>query len=190
MLWTKGLGPAALIVLMSGCATARSQYIRTLDDHTGIGVVYHGFGTALRVRATYLSPGFRDALAEERRRLLNADAADHGRFVAMMQSDEEAYHEVVFTAESDVETRTTFGDTDDAWQVRLRADGIPQPLVTVYRVREVTALHEMIYTHKNLWNDLWIARFERVTPTPGVVEFEVASGYGHNAIRWQGEAVQ
>ncbi len=180
----------AIVTLWGGCATARGQYVRALDDHTGIGVVYRGFGTALRFRATYLSPGFREALAEERRRLLDADAADHARFLTQMESDREAYHEVVFTAESDVETRTEFGDTDDVWRVRLEADGIPQPLVTVYRVRDVNALHEMIYTHKNIWNDLWIARFERVTANPGVVEFQVASGYGHDAVEWRGEAVR
>jgi hypothetical protein len=180
----------AFVALASGCVTARGQYLRTLDDHTGMGVVYRGFGTALRFRATYLSPGFREALAEERRRLLDADASDHARFLSQMESDREAYHEVVFTAESDVETRTEFGDTDDVWRVRLEADGVPQPLVTVYRVRDVHALHEMIYAHKNIWNDLWIARFERITPTPGVLEFQVASGFGHDEVQWRGEAVR
>ena len=175
----------ALALLLTSCAKSpRNLYLRTLDGQTELGVVYSGFSTALRMRATYLSGSFRHALADERRRLIGVDEADHERFLALMADDGAAYDEIVFSAESNVEPLTRFGESDDVWQLRLIADGVEEPLVTVYQVRKPSALHEQIYAHLNLWNELWIARFQHTVDHPSKVEFSVGSGWGHDTVTW------
>jgi hypothetical protein len=180
-----------LLLLLTSCAKSpRNLYLRALDDHTEMAVVYRGFGTALRMRATYLSDTFRTTLAEERQRLVGVDLADHERFLGFMAEDGAAYHEIVFTAESDIEADTQFGETDDVWQLRLLADGVEETLVTVYKVRRPNALHTQIYAHMNLWNELWIARFARTVAEPQEVRLVVGSGYGHDEIVWGAEQLR
>jgi hypothetical protein len=186
--WALALG----VLGSAGCPrTPRGLYLDALGDQTEMAVIYNGFGTALRLRATYLSPAFRAELAEERRRLTGCTDEAHARFVQMMAEDAATYHEVIFTAESDIEAKTEFtGVGDDKWQIRLEADGAEQPLVTVYRVRDVSALHEMLYAHKNLWNELWIARFERKTAEPTTLRFTVGSGWGHDELLWTSDQLR
>jgi hypothetical protein len=180
-----------LLLLLGACAKSpRTLYVRELEDNTELGVVYRGFATALRFRATYLSPTFRTELANERQRLLGESPEEHQRFLAVMADDNSAYHEVVFTAESDIETQTEFGDSDAHWRVKLFANGTEEQLITVYHVREPTALHHMIYAHKNLWNELWIARFARTVTDPTEVKFAVGSGWGHDEVSWDAEQVR
>jgi len=179
------------ILLLVSCAKSpRALYLHDLDDHTELGTVYRGLATALRFRATYLSPTFRTELANERKRLIGVDDPDHQKFLAVMADDNSAYHEVVFTAESDLSYDPQFGDSDAVWRVKLNADGTDEQLITVYHVTAPTALHEMIYAHKNIWNELWIARFARTVTNPSTVTFSVGSGYGHDTVTWGAEQLK
>jgi len=180
------------VLFVAGCAAskARNAYLRSLDDQTDKLLVYRGVGTALRLRGTYLSPGFREVLSEERRRLVGPTEQDHQAFVERMTSDATAYHDVVFTAESDIQSRVAFGEADGLWRIRLVADGVAEKLISVHHVRRPTPLHEELYAHKNLWNELWIARFERTVTNPEEIRFHVGSGYGNNELVWTGDQVR
>lgn len=176
----------ALLVASVGCVPkARRDYERAVSDHTEMLVLAKDFGTGLRLRGTYLDEDFRRALADERRRLLGVTDDDHTAFVARQERDVDAYHEVVFTAETAIiDTVLRFGEADDAFRLRLEADGVVEPLITVYKVRRPTPLHEALYPHKNLWNELWIARFERTVAAPREVVLHVGSGFGHDRLVW------
>ncbi len=181
---------ATSLLLVGACAprSPRALYEAALDGNTEMVVVSHNLGTALRLRGTYLSPHFRRVLAEERKRLLDPTEEDHADFLKRMKDDGAAYHEMAFSAETAIiDARLEFGDNDDAWRVRLEADGEVETLVTVYRVRRPSALHQQLYAHMNLYNDLWIARFERTVQTPSKVTFHVGSGYGHDELVFEGE---
>ncbi len=180
------------LLLLTGCAVGpRGQYVNTMWDQTGTALVSHNLGTGLRLRATYLSNDFRRALADERHRLLADPDAEAAAFLAATLDDNTAFHEVVFTAESDLIDDLRFGESDDTrFQLRLEADGTAQPLVTVYKVRRVTPLHEALYAHKNIWNELWIARFERTVAAPSEVRLQVAGGYGNDEITWTGDQLR
>lgn len=179
------------LLLLAACAHhPRRAYLNTLHDQTDLGVVYRGFGTALRIRATYLSAPFREALADERERLLGEASTDHAAYRARMADEHTAYHEVIFTAESDLEAVTTFGENDGGWRLRLLVDGIEEELVTVYRVRQPSALQSELFAHKNLWNELWVARFVRTVAAPAEVKLVVGSGFGHTELAWTGAAVE
>lgn len=175
-----------------GCAGPRKAYLDTLDRHTEMLLVSKDvFGTALRLRGTYLSPGFRDAMADERKRLMGVTDGDHTAFQTRMAEDVSSYHEVVFTAESALaNARIRFGDDDRGWRIRLEADGTVEPLVQVTQVRSPSPLHEAIYAHLNMWNTLWIARFERTVDRPRTVTFHVGSGHGHDVLVFEGDAVR
>lgn len=181
-----------LPLLVVACAkTPRALYLDELDDNTEMMVVSHNLGTALRLRATYMSNGFRETLASERQRLLDPTDEDQAAFIARMNDDGSVYHDVVFTAETGMpDHRVVFGDNDDTWRVRLEADGTVEQLVTVYRVRRPSALHEQLYAHKNKFNELWIARFARSVATPQEIVFHVGSGFGHDELVFSGEQLQ
>jgi hypothetical protein len=180
---------AALLALtLVGCAKSpRALYEGMLDDQTELVVVNRDLGTALRMRGTYLSDAFRMQMAAERKRLIDATDQDDAAFVRRMQDDASAYHEVVLTVETDlVDQEVTLGTTDDGWKLRLLADGVEQPLVTVYKVREPNPLHHGLYAYLNLWNELWIARFQKVTTSPTELVLKVGSGFGHGEVHWTG----
>ncbi len=180
---------AALLALtLVSCAKSpRALYEATLDDQTELVVVNKHLGTALRMRATYLSDTFRAQMAAERKRLIDATDEDDASFVRRMQDDASAYHEVVLTVETDlVDQEVTLGTTDDGWKLRLVADGVEQPLVTVYKVAEPNPLHHGLYAYLNLWNELWIARFQKVTTSPTELVLKVGSGFGHGEVHWTG----
>lgn len=177
---------AALLLAAAGCVPkARRAYERAVAENTEMLVISKDFGTGLRLRGTLLDAGFRRALADERRRLLGVTDDDHAAFVDRQARDAAAYHEVVFTAETAIiDTVLRFGEGDDAFRLRLEADGVVEPLITVYKVRRPTPLHEALYPHKHLWNQLWIARFERTVAAPREVVLHVGSGFGHDRLRW------
>jgi hypothetical protein len=180
------------VLLLTGCAATKSRngYLRTLDEHTEDVRLHRGFATALLMRGTLLTPAMREALADERSRLMGP-AGDDGAFLARMDDEARDYWDVVFTAESPLEFDSPrFGDDDGGWRLRLVADGEEQPLVTVYRVRDPSPLQEMLYAHKNAWNELYVARFERCTPGPSSLVLEVGSGFGHAALRWTGDELR
>jgi hypothetical protein len=165
---------------------ARKDYAAYLDvyeAHTDHLVLYFDFQTALNVRGTYLSDVFRDAFARERSSLLAATAEDHAAFVARMQSDGAAYHEVVFSADSGMDAADRFGNPD-GWQLRLEADGHEEELVTAFRVRDPNSLQRALYPHFNQWSNLWIARFAKTVANPHEVVMHFASGYGHGDLEW------
>jgi len=179
------------LLLLLACAVGpRGQYVNTLWDQTGTVVIQRDLGTGLRVRATYLSDSFRRTLSAERQRLLGVPDDDAAAFLARTLDDNVAFHEVVFTAESDLTRTLRFGTDDSTFQLLLDADGTPQPLVTVFKVRQVTPLHEALYAHKNHWNELWIARFERTVPTPSTLRLRVGTGYGHDDITWTADQLR
>jgi len=173
------------IVLPLLGAGGRRDYARSFKQATQELRLYQGFATALILRGTYLDDRFRTAMITERRRLLDPTEEDHQRFKQRMKDDGAAYHEVVFSAGTNgMDGADTFGDGDDGWRIRLLADGVAEPLVTVYRVRKPTPLHRTIYLHYNQWSDLWIARFARTTPAPNEVVLKIGSGYGNGELRW------
>lgn len=180
------------LLLLFACAKSpRALYLDDLDSQTEMLLVSHNMGTALRLRGTYLSTGFRQTLAEERLRLTGVGDNEHELFLNRMTDDGNAFHEVVFTAETGiVDAKATFGDNDDHWRVRLIADGVEESLVTVYRVRRPNTLHTQLYAHKNPYNELWIARFARTVTTPAEVQFHVGSGFGNKEITFSGDQLR
>lgn len=175
-----------LVALLAiGLGAKRKDYVQLYEAHTRQLLIYQGFATALNLRATLLTPRFRRAIAQERSRLLGPIDADEQAFLDRLMSDGEAYHEVVFSADSGLDEGGRFGTTDDGWILELLADGQPQPIVTVYKVRKPNPMQRSLYPHFNVWSELWIARFERNVPDPRVVELRVGSGYGHGELRWE-----
>lgn len=170
----------------SGDHKARKAYLDAYNDVTKHLVLYWEFQTALNLRATYLTPSFRVHIAEERRRLLNPTEEDNAQYLARLQSDGDAYHEIVFSADSGMEAGDKFSTNDDGWQVALTADGTAETLVTLFKVTDPNMLQRTLYPHFNLWSDLWIARFQRTVKAPDVVIFSVGGGYGHGELRWDG----
>lgn len=180
-----------LLLLIACAKSPRSLYLDELDSQTEMLLVSHNMGTALRLRGTYLSEGFRQTLAEERLRLTGTNDDDHARFLTRMADDGSAFHEVVFTAETAiVDAKASFGDNDDHWRVRLIADGVEESLVTVYKVRRPNTLHTQLYAHKSPYNELWIARFARTVAAPAEVRFHVGSGYGNKEITFSGDQLR
>lgn len=179
---------AVLALTLVGCAKSpRALYEDVLDTQTELVVVNRNLGTALRMRGTYLSDTFRMQMAAERKRLIDATDEDDASFIRRMKDDASAYHEVVLTVETDlVDQEVMLGTTDDGWKLRLLADGVEQPLVTVYKVREPNPLHHGLYAYLNLWNELWIARFQKVTTSPTELVLKVGSGFGHGEVHWTG----
>lgn len=177
------LGAALLVAaLLGGCT--RMAYERNLGLQTRTMKIYQGFSTTLILRGTLLTPAFRETIADERRRLMNPSEANHDIFVARMDDDGAAYHEVVFSADSPQPEGDMFGESDAGWVIRLVADGVEEKLVTTYKVRRPTSLHRALYPHLNIWSDLWIARFDRTVTNPANVEFHVGSGYGNASLTW------
>ena len=180
-------GLTALIAVPSSAYAARpgSEYLRAHRKMTKKLVIYRGFGTALYLRATLLTPSFRELLATERHRLLgNADAGD-AAFRASMKEDGAAYHEIVFAADSSEPNARRFGNAEDRWNLQLNVGNQPATLVQVEQVRRPTSIHQALYPQLNIWSDLWIARFERNSTQPGAVSLSVGSGYGNGEVRWE-----
>jgi hypothetical protein len=175
---------ATLLLTLTLGATPRREYLSLYQDQTRHLVIHKQFETALNLRATFLNDAMRERIAEERRRLLNPTSEDHAGFVQRLRDDGAAYHEIVFSADSGLDEDPRFGNSDNGWAIRLEADGVEQTLVTVYRVAKPNPLQRELYPHLNLWSDLWIARFERITRDPQVVNLHFGSGYGNGALRW------
>lgn len=184
------LGPLAaiavvLLALASIGARGKRAYLDTYEAHTRHLLIYNGFQTAMNLRGTLLEPRMRDAMADERRRLLNASDGDHAAFVTRMRDDGSAFHEVVFSADSGIRGFSErFGEGDATWNVHLLADGTEEPLVAIERVRKPTPMHQGLYPHVNKWSKLWIARFERTVASPRRIELRVGSGFGHGSLAW------
>lgn len=160
------------------------QYYREWRRNTRKLVVYREFGTALILRATLLEPAFRAILAEERHRLLGEADAGDAAFRERMQTDGDAFHEVVFAADSGENDDPKFGQSDAKWNLRLAVDGRDAPLVTVEHIRRPTPVHRALYLQLDIWNELWIARFERVSEQPDDVRLALGSGFGNGEVRW------
>ncbi|MGC6494221.1 MAG: hypothetical protein ACON5B_15415 [Myxococcota bacterium] len=181
----------SLALALSACAkNPRASYLKTLDQWTDKLVIQESLGTALRLRGTYLSPTFRGVLEQERARLLGDADSDAAGFRERQAEAMANTHEIVFTAESDIESNTKFGDHDGAWRLRLVADGVEQPLLTVHRVRRPNSLQEALFAHKNLWNELWVARFDATVSQPTTLEFHVGSGYGSGSLQWSSTGIR
>lgn len=175
------------LVFSTAANGGRHAYHRAWRDDTRQLKLYHGFGTALLLSGTLLTPDFRKELAAERARLLDSPPADVAAFAARMSKDGAAFDEVVFAADSPMqEDPLKFGTGDDGWVVRLNADGTPEKLVAVEQVLHPTALHAALYPQLDQWSTLWIARFEKTVPDPDTIVFEVGSGYGHGQLVWRG----
>ncbi|MEQ1570365.1 MAG: hypothetical protein ABMA64_32320 [Myxococcota bacterium] len=172
------------VALGSLGASGRRRYLADHREWTRELKLYEGFSTALLLRATLLEPEFRAILAAERRRLVNPSDADHAEFLARMERDGAAYHEVVFAADSSFDDADRFGDPDLGWGLRLRVDGAEARLVAVDRVRSPSPLHEALYVQHDIWSALWIARFERMSTAPRAIELLVGSGHGNGSVTW------
>ena len=161
---------------------ARRSYLRAWRNVTRKLVVYQGFGTALHARITYLSPAFRQVLADERHRLLgHADASD-AVFRARMRDDGSAFHEFVIGADSGEDQDPKFGNTDARWNLRLTTPSGDLPLLHVEHIRRPTPVHQGLYPQLNIWSELWIARFEGgAAPS---MSLNVGSGLGNGEVNW------
>ncbi len=165
---------------------ARRNYIAIYEDYTEHLIVYWDFETALNMRATYLTPEFRMAMADERQRLLNATPEDHKAYTERLLEDGNLYHELVFSSDSAMPKGEEFGTADDKWQIRLLADGTEEKLVSIYKVRKPNPMQRALYPHLTIWSDLWIARFEKTVRTPDDVQLIVSSGYGNGEMWFKG----
>lgn len=181
-------------LLASGCAgwKDRAGYLKAHAQHTDRLTVYRDLGSVLTLHGTYLSPSFREAIAAERKRLLAPTDEAHARYVRILTDDGDAYHEVVFSAESLVvlAPELRFGESDAGWHIRLEADGVIQPLVTVFEIDPPTAVQRAIYAQSNEYNTLWLARFDKVTKDPARVVLKVGSGFGNGQLEWAGDALR
>ena len=124
-------------------------------------------------------------MSDYREVLMDPAPDNQATFEARMADDGSAYHEVVFSADSAAQSKMQFGPGDDRWNIRLTADGTPQELVTVYRVRNPTPLHLGLYLQHNRWSKLYIARFHRTVEAPSTVVMHVGSGHGNGELVWQ-----
>ncbi len=184
-----------LLLLLTACAgwKPRVAYLNVHDDHTEKAVVRRDLGDALKIEATYLSTAMREAIVAERVRLIGSAQTDSDKVARMLREDGEAYHEIVFTAEGnlyEVEDEPAFGSTDETWRLRLLADGVEQPLVTVFEVPQPNTLQTAIYSQWNVFNRLWIARFAKQTPLPAHLVLAVGSGLGHRELSWDLDQVR
>jgi hypothetical protein len=164
-------------------ARSRGRYRKELRKSTRELFIYRGVETALILRATYLSSEFRGVVARERARLVGPTPEDQQAFEQRLREDGEAYHELVFSADSSLPRGDKFGG--DGWQLRLLADGTEEKLVTMFKVDHPTPLQTQIYAHQTLWSDLWIARFAKTVVDPQLVEVRVGGGYGHGDMVWR-----
>lgn len=184
---------AALLVL-TACAgwKPRLAYLKVHDAHSDRAMVRRDLGNALTLHGTYLAPSLRDAIAAERKRLMDPTEVDHEAFVRLLSDDGAAYHEVVFTAESNLydAPEVSFGASDATWKIRLLADGVEQPLVTVFNVDTPNTVQRAIYANTNEFNTLWIARFEKRTPVPASLVLKVGSGLGNTELTWSGDRLK
>lgn len=172
----------AALVLLAAASPTRS-YKKALREDTRELVLYQGFQTALIMRATLLTPEFRGAYAEERRRLTGTHTEEHADFLRRNEEDAAVYYEVVFSSDSGLPEHH-FGTTDQGWRLRLEADGQAQELVTVHEIRDPTTVQRALFKHLNIWSELWVARFAKTVNAPRVVELHVGSGYGHGTLTW------
>jgi hypothetical protein len=161
----------------------RKTYLRAWKAQTRKLIIYKGFGTALAVRVTWLSDGFRPVLADERNRLIgDADAGDD-TFRDRMRTDGRQYHEFIIGADSGEPERPKFGNTDARWNLQLTAAGQSHGLVEVEHIRRPTPVHRGLYPQLNIWSELWIARFER-GESNSPLSLAVGSGLGNGIVRW------
>jgi len=173
-----------------GCKGPRVDYEKALWASTEHLHVTWRMGTALDLRATYLSSGFRARMLDEQKRLLGP-VGDHEAAATRSAQDDAAYHEIVFSAASGLyDDRLAFGD-EDGWQIGLVDDqGVAQPLVTVFRLKKASALDRELFAHDTVWSELWVARFAKKTAVPEELVFHVGSGYGHGSARFGGEQLR
>lgn len=185
--WLCILGLAFATVSVADPVTRREKraYQEQHDAATQELIIHNEFSTTLILRGTLLTPDFRDDMADYRFKLLDPTLDNHASFQARMADDAAAYHEVVFSADSAAPSKMLFGPGDDRWNIRLTADGTPQELVTVYRVRNPTPLHHGLYLQHNRWSKLYIARFHRTVESPSTVVMHVGSGHGNGDLVWQ-----
>jgi hypothetical protein len=176
-------------LLLGGTALARSprrSYLDAHDEWTREIRVYNGFFTALLARGTWLSPEFRQALAEERRRVFDPTPEDHQAFLARMAEEAARWHELVLGVDSPFDEAETYGaQGDDRWNLRLTADSVELPCVEVSHVRKPTPLQRDLYPQVNLWSALWVARFENKAPNPQELVLHVGGGYGNGEMAWR-----
>lgn len=178
-----GLAAVALAPRAEAAAPGRG-YRRAWRQVTRKLVIYREFGTALLLRATLLEPAFRELVAAERHRLLGEADASDSEFRARMKEDGAAFHEIVFAADSGNDDDPEFGNNDARWNLRLRVDGKEATLVAVEQIRRPTPVHQALYPQLDIWSELWMARFERVSERPTEVVLSFGSGYGNGEVRW------
>src|SRR5690606_33427220 len=99
---------------------SRKDYLRSYKAQTRELILYSGFHTALILRGTLLTLPYRMEMAKERERLVNPPPEDQERFVAHMRDEGAAYHEVIFSADTPMDSgRVAFGEGDASWLIHL-----------------------------------------------------------------------
>lgn len=173
-----------LVGMLGGWSKDRRAYLKVLHAHTERVQIYHHLATAMNGNALLLTPAMRDALAQERTRLLLPDEDNRKAFAERMEADATAYHEVVLSIDSAMPAGERFGPGDGHWNLRMVVDGKQAGLVAVEHVRRPTHLHRSLYAFHDKWSEMWIARFERVSESPSTVELVVSGGYGNKTLKW------
>lgn len=182
-------GAAALAAAPAGARSPRKSFLDVHEEWTREVRIYNGLFTALLARATLLSPAFRVALAEERRRAFVPTPEDHQAFVARMVDEAGRYHELAFAADSPYPEAQRFGaQGDDRWNLRLEADDVVLPCIEVSHVRKPTPLQHHLYPQVNIWSELWFARFENKAPNPKNLVLHIGGGYGNAEMAWRRSA--
>lgn len=180
------LAMSVLLLVAAKGGPSRKGYLRAYEGQTRELILYSGFHTALILRGTLLTLPFRMEMAQERQRLVAPPADDQERFVADMREEASAYHEVVFSADTPMESgRVLFGEGGASWLIHLEADGTREELVTAFRVERPNPLQRNLFPHHNQWSELWIARFRRTVQDPGRVVLHVGSGWGNGDLVWE-----
>ncbi len=174
-----------------GCGGPRVDYEKAMWSHTQRLQVVWRMGTALDLRATYLSDAFRQTLVDEQARLLGPVMDVDGVRIRSEQ-DGDAYHEIVFSAASSLyDDEVRFDRDDEGWRLKLVDEaGREQALVSVFRLRRASALDRALFVHDTVWSELWVARFSRDTRQPTALTLHVGSGYGHGEARFEGEQLR
>ncbi len=174
-----------IVLLLAGCAArvgvggdidgmgaGPEGYRTTFERWTQEAVLYDGFATVLRVKATVLSP--------EMRKALTAEEAAWVRGGAEVEAGDETWT-VVFAAASQLDD-LGFGERG-AWQAGLLVDGQRCAPVTLEESK-VTALTHRLYPTLTPWDRQWTGVFSGCA-LQGDVELQVTSAHGAVEIGWQ-----
>ena len=117
--------------------------------------------------------------------MYGATDAEHDAWLVRTKEQGEKYHEVVLAIDSAYDNANRVGGQgDDRWILRLEADGAEQPVADVSHVRKPTPLQTQLFPQVNIWSELYLARFDNLSPDPARVILHIGGGYGNGDMSW------